>query len=106
MHMTLGHSDPPLSLVTTARSRVNEALKTRVADGNPAGLSSRPLGFAKPSRSMVVSTRRPENVFLFGKVFSSRSARGYFRARHRFALFTAAATFVLIFVGGLVTSTG
>src|SRR5262249_10200268 len=48
----------------------------------------------------------PENVSSFGQVFASRSARGYFRARHRFALFTAAATFVLIFVGGLVTSTG
>ena len=27
-------------------------------------------------------------------------------ARHRFSVFTAASTFVLIFVGGLVTSTG
>ena len=30
----------------------------------------------------------------------------YFPWRHRFAIFTAAATFFLIFVGGLVTSTG
>jgi cytochrome c oxidase assembly protein subunit 15 len=55
---------------------------------------------------MVVSTRRPENVSWFGNVSASSSPRGFFRARHRFALFTAAATFVLIFVGGLVTSTG
>ena len=55
---------------------------------------------------MVVSTRRPEKVSAFGKVSVSGSPGGFFRWRHRFALFTAAATFVLIFVGGLVTSTG
>ncbi len=35
-----------------------------------------------------------------------RLAPGFFPWRHRFAVGTAAATFVLIFVGGLVTSTG
>jgi heme a synthase len=55
---------------------------------------------------MVVSTRRPETVSSVGKVSALGAPRGYFRARHRFALFTAATTFVLIFVGALVTSTG
>ncbi len=36
----------------------------------------------------------------------SRAPVGFFRWRHRFACLTAAATFFLIFVGGLVTSTG
>jgi len=55
---------------------------------------------------MVVSTRRPENVSAFGKTSESGSPPGFLRWRHSFAVFTAAATFVLIFVGGLVTSTG
>jgi cytochrome c oxidase assembly protein subunit 15 len=93
-------------LVTTARRSVNEALKTPVADGNRLGLSPKLAGFAKLSRSMVVSTRRPENVSSFGNVSNSASPRGFFPRRHRFAVLTAAATFVLIFVGGLVTSTG
>src|SRR5207249_11963654 len=55
---------------------------------------------------MVVSTRRPEKLSSVGNMSESSSHRGFFRWRHGFALFTAAATFVLIFVGGLVTSTG
>src|SRR5436305_8612501 len=55
---------------------------------------------------MVVSTRRPEKLSSVGNMSESSSPRGFFRWRHGFALFTAAATFLLIFVGGLVTSTG
>ena len=38
--------------------------------------------------------------------FEIASSSSYFPWRHRFAVVTAGATFVLIFVGGLVTSTG
>ena len=55
---------------------------------------------------MVVTSRLPENPSPFGNPFEFNSPPGFFRWRHRFAQFTAAATFVLIFVGGLVTSTG
>lgn len=55
---------------------------------------------------MVVSNRRPEHVSSLGNPPESDSPPGFFRWRHRFAVFTGAATFVLIFVGGLVTSTG
>jgi len=55
---------------------------------------------------MVVTSRLPENPSPFGSPLESSSPPGFSRWRHRFAQFTAAATFVLIFVGGLVTSTG
>jgi cytochrome c oxidase assembly protein subunit 15 len=53
---------------------------------------------------MVVINRRPEPVSWTGT--RSDPPPDVFRWRHRFALLTGAATFVLIFVGGLVTSTG
>jgi heme a synthase len=51
-------------------------------------------------------THSPETVSPFGSASVRPSGRQFFPWRHRFAVFTAAATFLLIFVGGLVTSTG
>ena len=48
----------------------------------------------------LVTSRPAANVVPLG------SPNEYFPWRHRFAVFTALATFLLIFVGGLVTSTG
>ena len=47
-----------------------------------------------------VTSRSAANAVPFGPT------NEFFPWRHRFAVFTALATFVLIFVGGLVTSTG
>ncbi|MBI2964177.1 MAG: heme A synthase [Deltaproteobacteria bacterium] len=52
-----------------------------------------------------MTTRLPEESARLRERTAALGA-GLGRARHRFSLFTAAATFVLIFVGGLVTSTG
>jgi len=52
-------------------------------------------------------TRRPsENSARFGSRVEARPIEGFSPWRHRFALLTAGSTLVLIFVGGLVTSTG
>ena len=53
-----------------------------------------------PEKDPSVTSWPPENAAPFGLTSE------FFPRRHGFAVFTAAATFVLIFVGGLVTSTG
>jgi heme a synthase len=69
-------------------------LKSRTADGNASSLRRAPR-----ERSFVTSWSA-ENAAPFGPT------SGFFPWRHRFAVFAAGATFALIFVGGLVTSTG